>query len=283
MGSGFYYALSKADFDYGRYLDELARTASTTRASSITLPIRQRGADGADDDWRWGRGAYPVPYISPWERSGEPAAYDGGPPYHLDRFNPAYWSRLRGFLACARKLGIMVELSIFDDCLVRHGRWDKSPHWEYHPFNSINGGPIVADTQQGAAEFYNLDNELVRACQAALIEKLLAETRGFENVIFEVCNEPCSRCATAGNGWSTGRTSSTSATHASWPPKARRGTLGRPAHLPRARRRAGAARVPEASARWRSRSSPTRRRPIAARATIPRAPRCIASRCGRRS
>jgi hypothetical protein len=130
--------------------------------------------------------------ISPWERSGEPAAYDGQPPYHLDRFNPAYWARLRGFLRQAQRRGIIVELTIFDDCGVRHGRWDEQPRWEYHPFNSINGGPIIADTQQGAAEFYNLDNAAVRAAQEALVEKLLKETRPFGNVIFEVCNEPYS-------------------------------------------------------------------------------------------
>ena len=191
VGGGFYYALSKADFDYGRYFDELAAHGINYTRTWVLLPIRQRGADGSDDDWRWGRDAYPIPYISPWERSGEPAAYDGGPPYHLDRFNPAYWKRLRGFLAHARRRDIIVELTLFDDCSVRHGRWDRSPHWEYHPFNSINGGP-AANSREGAAEFYNLDNEAVRAAQVALVEKLLAETRGFDNVVFEVCNEPYS-------------------------------------------------------------------------------------------
>ena len=193
VGNGFYYSVSNAGFDYGRYFDEMARSGINYTRTWILLPIRQRGEDGSDDDWRWGRDAYPVRYVSPWERSGEGAAYDGEPRYRLDRFDPAYWKRLRGYLSYARKRRIVVELTFFDDCYIRHGHWDDSPHWEYHPFNSINGGPIVADSHKEAAEFYNLENDEVRGCQEALVEKALAETRGFENVIFEVCNEPYSR------------------------------------------------------------------------------------------
>ena len=92
-------------------------------------------------------------FLCPWARSETPGAADGGNKFDLARWDPAYFERLKDFVAQAGKRGIVVELVLF--CTMYD---DKV--WAASPMNAAQqlerhrqGGPLrgVQRQEQGAA------------------------------------------------------------------------------------------------------------------------------------
>ncbi len=176
IGAGEHYgAVINADFDYGRYLDELqACGLNQTRTFSGTyreLPTSFSITDNV---------LAPERFLCPW---GPCADADG---QHRDKFdlnvwNPAYFVRLKDFIAAAGRRGIVVEYVLF--CTnYNEALWNASP---MHPANNINSlGNIPA------AEAYTLRHSRLLAFHEAFVRKVVLELQPFDNVYLEICNEP---------------------------------------------------------------------------------------------
>src|SRR5262249_48144470 len=131
--SGEHYgAVLNPDFDYVPYLDELkARRFNLTRTFSGCYR-EVPGSFGITDNTL---APAPGSYVCPWARSATPGAADGGNKFDLGRWDPAYFERLKDFVAQAGQRGVVVELvlfcAIYDDKL-----WDVNP---MRAGNNVNG------------------------------------------------------------------------------------------------------------------------------------------------
>ncbi|MBV8281150.1 MAG: hypothetical protein JO347_03690, partial [Candidatus Eremiobacteraeota bacterium] len=178
--SGEHYgAVLNADFDYKRYLDTLqAAGLNYTRlfpGSYVEVPALSFGIQRNDLAPAKGR------FLAPWARSSTAGYAGGGNKFDLDHWNREYFTRLHDFLSEASKRGIVVEISLFSS---QYGEIQ----WNLSPFNSANN---VNHT--GLSEWRKvntLDNGNILGYQEQYVRKLVREVNGFDNVIFELQNEP---------------------------------------------------------------------------------------------
>ena len=178
-----YSAVLNLRFDYVRYLDELNRYGlNLTRTFSGTY--REAAVDPhGSTPLSPGRGS--ANYISPWALSNVDGGYDGKK-YDLDRWNPAYFDRLKSFVRRAADRGVIVELVLFCRMYTDANHWKISP---LHPDNNLQGEPWRGLTNQ---RFMTLDNQALVERQGAVTRKIVSELRDVPNVYFEIANEPAS-------------------------------------------------------------------------------------------
>jgi hypothetical protein len=120
-------------------------------------------------------------YIAPFPRTGPGQALDGEPKYDLDRWNPEYFDRLHRFLDAASKRGIVVELTVFSNTY--------APHiWALNPLRKENNLQGVGDVEW--EDYTSLKNPALVQRQTAFARKIIDETSGYDNVYYEICNEP---------------------------------------------------------------------------------------------
>jgi hypothetical protein len=100
----------------------------------------------------------------------------------LDKWDTAYLARLKDFLTKAGERGVVVELNLFCP-------FYEDSMWKLSPMNAANN---VNDVGKVAREsVYNRQkNGALQAVHEALVRKLIAELNGFDNLYYEVCNEP---------------------------------------------------------------------------------------------
>jgi hypothetical protein len=119
---------------------------------------------------------------SPWARSETPGYAGGGAKFDLKKWDEAYFQRLKTFLTEAANRGIVVELVLFCP-FYEESMWKLSP---MNSANNINGiGTLARDA------VYNRDkNGALQGIHEALVKKLVTELNAYDNLYFEVCNEP---------------------------------------------------------------------------------------------
>lgn len=180
LTSGEHYgAVLNLDFDYRKYLKTLKQ-------------------DGLNGTRTWS-GAYCEPpeafsivsntlaplsgrFICPWARSSQPGYANGGNKFDLTQWDPAYFRRLKDFVTQAGKRGIVVELNLFCP-FYEEGMWRISP---MNAANNINGVGSIARN-----DVYTLDKSgPLLGVQETLVRKLVTELKGFDNLYYEICNEP---------------------------------------------------------------------------------------------
>lgn len=174
--SEHYGSVINRPFDFERYLDDaVAHKITMTRtfllyrelqsARNPSSPCKPESPD----------------FISPFLRKGPGKALDGEPVYDLDSWNPEYFDRLHRFLEAASKRGIVVELTVFSN--------SYSPDtWALSPFRAENNLQHVGAIEW--EEYITLkDKELVRR-QEIYARKIIQETSHYDNVYYEICNEP---------------------------------------------------------------------------------------------
>ena len=183
-----YGAVIDADFDYARFLDFLAATGmNLTR-------IYPGGMFEPADKYVAGNPLGPLPgrHILPWMRSDEAGAAAAlaelGKPslkFALDRWNPAYFSCLKAFVDRARQQGLVVEVAFFNgmyaDC------WPLMPL--YHA-NNIQGVGHYEAAECGLFTTCSPRNLDVLRYQRAYIAKITTELNEYDNVIYDLCDEP---------------------------------------------------------------------------------------------
>jgi hypothetical protein len=178
--SGEHYgALLNLDFDYAAYFDTLAadRLNGTRVFSGAYVEtggdfhIAENTLDPA-----------PGRLIAPWARSGEPGYADGGNKFDLTRWDEAYFARLRDLVAAASARGIIVEMNLFCP-FYGDSQWSVSP---MNARNNVNGLGAVART-----DVYTLEKSGgLLAVQEAMVRRIAGELRSFDNVYYEIANEP---------------------------------------------------------------------------------------------
>jgi hypothetical protein len=173
VGSTEHYgAVLNGDFDYRPYFAELqSKGLNLTRTFSGVY----REVPGSFNIRDNTLAPKPGKYMSPWARAGDAADYD------LTKWNEPYFARLRDFVGEAGKEGIVVELVLFctfyEDVL-----WDICP---LNAKNNINGVGKV-----GRTEVCTLKEKRLVDVQLEFVRKIIAELRDFDNLYYEVCNEP---------------------------------------------------------------------------------------------
>ncbi|MGC2639397.1 MAG: hypothetical protein WA294_19585 [Acidobacteriaceae bacterium] len=180
--SGEHYgAVLNRAVDYKRYLATLAAEGmNETRifgGSYVEAPGKSFGIQRND------LAPEPGDFIAPWARSTTPGYGGGGDQFNLDQWNPEYFERLHGFLAEASRLGIVVEISLFSS---EYG----AAQWALSPFNPVNN--VNSVELEEWKKVHTLDNGGLLRYQEAYVRKLVGAANGFDNVIFEIQNEPWS-------------------------------------------------------------------------------------------
>jgi len=178
--SGEHYgAVLNLDFDFIKYLDTLqADGLNLTRTFSGAYCEPQGAFNIASNTLAPARDRF----IAPWGRSDTPGYANGGNKFDLNTWNLDYFTRLKQFVFEAGKRGIVVEFTLFCP-FYEEAQWKLSPQ---NAANNVNGLGEIARTN-----VYTLDqNGGLLMVQEAMVRKVVSELRGFDNVIYEVCNEP---------------------------------------------------------------------------------------------
>ncbi len=178
--SGEHYgAVLNLDFDYATYLKELeARKLNNTRTWAGAYVEPSGAFNITSNSLAPVRGRF----ICPWARSGEPGYPNGGNKFDLTKWDRNYFARLRDFMKQASARGVVVEMNLFCP-MYDEAQWKLSPQ---NVINNINGVGNVARTN-----VHTLDkNGGLLAIQEAMTRKLVTELNEFDNLYFEICNEP---------------------------------------------------------------------------------------------
>jgi hypothetical protein len=174
-----YGAVLNLDFDYVKYLETLAADGlNLTRTFSGSYLEPQGAFNIAENTLAPKSGRF----VCPWARSEQPGNGSGGNKFDLGKWDPAYFARLKDFVAQAGKRGIIVELTLFCP-MYEEAQWKLSP---MNAANNVNGIGAV-----GRNDVHTLDKSGgLLAVQEALVRKIVAELREAENLCYEICNEP---------------------------------------------------------------------------------------------
>jgi hypothetical protein len=184
--SGEHYgAVLNLDFDYRKYLDRLAADGLNNTRTFSGAYVEPQGAFNIARNTlapREGR------FICPWPRSDEPGYAGGGNKFDLSRWDEAYFERLRDFLEYASQRGVVVEMNLFCP-MYEDKQWSLSP---MNPGNNIQKiGP------QGRNDVYTLDRHAgLLAVHERMVRRIVAELKEFDNLYYEICNEPYERRVT---------------------------------------------------------------------------------------
>ncbi len=178
--SGEHYgAVLNTDFDYNTYLNEL-RSKGLNLTRTFTGSYVEPGnafnishntlAPEADK------------FICPWKRSSEPRYAGGGNKFDLSKWDEAYFKRLKDFVFTAGSKGVIVELALFCP-FYEDKQWSLSPMNGRNNINNIDTMPRT--------DVYTLDkNKGLLDVQEKLVRKIVIELKDYDNVMYEICNEP---------------------------------------------------------------------------------------------
>ncbi|MBL9134414.1 MAG: hypothetical protein JNK85_01035 [Verrucomicrobiales bacterium] len=175
-----YGAVLNRDFDFRRYLETLEREGMNYTRVFAGSYVEPAGAFGITRNTlapASGR------FLAPWERSDQPGYAGGGNKFDLDRFSSDYLARLRDFLAEAGRRGIVVELTLFCSTY-------GDAQWALHPFNPTNHVQGLTVPSWKSLNTLPAAAPAVLAHQLALTRHLVRELNAFDNLIYEIQNEP---------------------------------------------------------------------------------------------
>jgi hypothetical protein len=122
----------------------------------------------------------------PWLRSGPGAAKDGKPRFDLERFDPAYFERLRERVIQAGNEGIYVAVMLFEGWGLHLS--PAPDNVEGHPFHAMNNVNGIGIGSLVDYQVLPLDPR-VQALQEAFIRKVVDTVQDLPNVLYEVANE----------------------------------------------------------------------------------------------
>ncbi len=177
--SGEHYgAVLNRAFDYKRYLDtlqsygfNLTRTFSGAYCEPVgAFHIEKNTLAPAAGD-----------LLCPWARSSEGGYAGGGNRFDLTQWDPAYFRRLADFVAEAGKRGVVVELVLFCP-FYEDSMWSLSPMNARNNVNKIGAMPRT--------EVYTLKHPDLLAVQDTMVRRIVEALKNFDNLYYEICNEP---------------------------------------------------------------------------------------------
>jgi hypothetical protein len=177
--SGEHYgAVINREFDYEKYLETLAKDGLNLTRIFCGTYVEHPGSFGIQNN------TLAPPYesfLAPWKRTDIEGNKGGGTKFDLDRWDPEYFNRLKGFLTRAAKLNIIVEVTFFSSIY-------SDLSWTYCPLyheNNINQTDVIE-----RRNVHTPDNGNLMQYQEKYVQKLVTELKDFDNIYYEIQNEP---------------------------------------------------------------------------------------------
>jgi hypothetical protein len=163
-------------FDFERYLADAADKKQTVTRTFLLFREQQSSRNPSS----------PIKpespdFVMPWPRVGPSKAIDGEPIYDLDQWNGEYFERLHGFLSRAMKLGIIVELTLFSNTY-------GDNVWALNPLRAANNLQKIGGVEW--QDYNSLKDRGLNERQMAYAAKIVQETSRYDNIYYEICNEP---------------------------------------------------------------------------------------------
>jgi hypothetical protein len=194
-----YGAVVNSEFDYVAYLDKLHSKGMNFARIYPGGYIEQPG------DFAEGNplGVRPGKHILPWARSAVKGANPtlGEYKYDLDRWDEAYFTRLKDFCKKAYERDIIVEICFFNGQY--NPEWLKGTGgWLIQAIYKDNNIQGVGNCSWDMAQSINGDPELLKY-QAIYIMEITKRLNDFDNVMFHICDEPwvCAKSAWVYGVW----------------------------------------------------------------------------------
>lgn len=191
IGSTEHYgAVLNLDFDYVTYLDELQSMGLNITRTFSGIYVEPAGAFNIKMNTlapAYGR------FICPWARSPISGYTNGGNKFDLTKWDEAYFARLKDFITQAGKRNIIVELDLFSN-------FYDTIQWKLSPLyfsNNVNSIIRITDHK----EVLSLQHPELLEVQEKMVRKIVAELKDFDNLYYEVCNEPYFGDTTALKKW----------------------------------------------------------------------------------
>ena len=123
----------------------------------------------------------------PYERPGPELALDGKPKFDLDRFNQAYFDRMRAFVTAARDKGIYASVMLFNGFSIEGKGNVGGDAWQGHYFNPQE--QHQRNRRRRTAKVHTLADPAVTALQEAYVRKIIDTVNDLDNVLYEIANE----------------------------------------------------------------------------------------------
>jgi hypothetical protein len=179
VGSTEHYgALLNLDFDYRAYLDALQEAGlNLTRTFSGVYCEHPQAFNITRNTLAPDSGRL----ICPWARSDRTGYYNGGNKFDLTKWDAAYFERLKDFIERAAERNIIVELVLF--CT-----YYGDAQWNRSPLNTINNINSVGKVER--TNVLSLKEEPLTNVQVEMVRKIVLELNGYDNLYYEICNEP---------------------------------------------------------------------------------------------
>jgi hypothetical protein len=176
--SEHYGAVLNPAFDYLHYLNTMQNEGMNYTRLFAGSYFEKEGSFGIELNTL---SPAPGKALLPWKRSIEPGAKCGGNKFDLNQWDDNYFTRLKSFVSEASKRNIIVEVTLFSSI---YGYWDIQV---WNPANNINieGNLLKEDVQI-------LKYGKILKYQEAIVRKIVNDLNEFDNITFEIQNEPWS-------------------------------------------------------------------------------------------
>jgi hypothetical protein len=178
--SGEHYgAVLNLDFDYKKYLQTLAKDRLNNTRVFAGSYVEPQGAFNIE---RNTLAPGENKFIAPWARSSTPGYPNGGNKFDLSKWDEKYFARLKDFMTEADKNGVIVEMNLFCP-FYEDSQWKLSPQNAANNINNVGNVPRT--------NVYTLDKHggLLKIHEA-MTKKIVTELNEFDNLYYEICNEP---------------------------------------------------------------------------------------------
>jgi hypothetical protein len=173
-----YGAVLNQEFRFGPYLDELrARGFNLTRVFTGAY-VEDPTSFNIENNTLAPK---PGRFLCPWARSSTPGYAGGWNRFDLERWDEEYFRRLKEFLRQADRRGIVVEAVLFCP-------YYEEKQWALSPLNAANNVNGIGHVPR--EEVLTLQHPSLLAVQESMVRKVVSELREFENLYYEICNEP---------------------------------------------------------------------------------------------
>lgn len=177
--SGEHYgSVINQDFNYSRYLKELARNHLNLTRIWVGPYREVAGNFGIASNTL---APQPARFLPPWPRSNVPGAADGGNKFDLKQWNPAYFARLRDFVRQASRRGVVVEVNLFCP-------YYEESMWQVSPLNAANNANGIGSVPR--TQVLTMRRPDLVAVEDLMVRKIVDELNSFDNIYYEICNEP---------------------------------------------------------------------------------------------
>lgn len=168
------------------YADSFSAVIDSAIPDAPYLNVLQRDGMNVTRNWCMGFrpdiATTPADFQQPWPRSTiNGNALDGLGKWDFSTWNEVFFERLKAFTQAASDRGIVVEFTLFS-VFYTDTNWQEGP---FHPSNNVQGyGP-----NNWNDSLRPIDANLL-AAQLAAVRRIVRELNGFDNVYYEIMNEP---------------------------------------------------------------------------------------------